>query len=234
MNILITNDDGITSSGIVRLAEAALPWGQVTVVAPETQRSAAAHSITLREPIDLWPHDFPVPGVTALACSGTPADCVRIALSFLDTRFDAVFSGINYGYNIGSDIQYSATVGAALEAARHGILSVAFSEPMMPDHAVTDEYLPRLLALALRTVPVRDEIVNINFPASPCRGTLENRTVSADSLYRDRYKAVSEDASGRMRLVVNGVYNETCEEGTDFRALMDHYVSVGRVRNVGS
>ena len=99
--ILITNDDGIDSGGIARLAKAAKDFGEVWVVAPQHQRSAASHCITLREPIDVYPHDFAVEGVHAYSCSGTPADCVRVGgLSVMPVRPDVVLSGINFGYNV--------------------------------------------------------------------------------------------------------------------------------------
>ena len=99
--ILITNDDGIEAGGIVRLAEAAAEFGEVWVVAPARQMSAASHSITLHSPVDIYPHSFPVPGVRAFSCSGTPGDCVRVgSLSILPRRPDVVLSGINYGYNV--------------------------------------------------------------------------------------------------------------------------------------
>ena len=122
--ILITNDDGIEAGGIVRLAKAAAEFGEVWVVAPARQMSAASHSITLHSPLDIYPHSFPVPGVRAFSCSGTPGDCVRTgSLSILPRRPDVVLSGINYGYNVASDIQYSATAGAAFEAAFRPSLS---------------------------------------------------------------------------------------------------------------
>ena len=232
MNILITNDDGITASGIVRLAKAARAFGSVTVIAPETQRSAASHSITLWKPIDVWPHEFPVENVRAWACSGTPADCVRVGLTWMDTPFDAVFSGINCGYNIASDIQYSATVAAALEAAHRNVPAVALSEPVGEDHSVADEWLPEILNRFLKTKAVKDEIMNVNFPPAPCRGILENRTVSEGSIYRDHFKVESEN-EGRISLVTRGQYNEDCEEGSDFHALLGHFISVGTVRNLG-
>ena len=109
--ILITNDDGIRADGIIRLARAAMKYGEVWVVAPEDQRSAASHSISLRDPVDVYPHDFPVAGVRAFSCSGTPADCVRVGcLSVMPEKPDAVLSGINFGYNAASDIQLSASV----------------------------------------------------------------------------------------------------------------------------
>lgn len=77
-SIFITNDDGIDAEGIIRLANTAKEFGDVWVVAPDGQHSAASHSISLREPVDVYPHDFPVEGVHAFSCNGTPADCVRV------------------------------------------------------------------------------------------------------------------------------------------------------------
>ena len=144
--ILITNDDGISSDGLVRLARAALRFGEVWIVAPDGQRSAVSHSVSLRRSIDAWKTDFPVPGVRAFACDGMPADCVRIGtLNIVPGGADAVFSGINYGYNLASDIQYSATAGAAFEAAFQGIHTIAFSEDASPLHEVTDRYLDEII-----------------------------------------------------------------------------------------
>ena len=101
--ILITNDDGIEAGGIVRLAEAAAEYGEVWVVAPARQMSAASHSITLHSPLDIYPHTFPVPGVRAFSCSGTPGDCVRTgSLSILPRKPDVVLSGICFGSRAGS------------------------------------------------------------------------------------------------------------------------------------
>ena len=144
--ILITNDDGIQSDGIIRLARAAKKYGKVWVVAPDGQRSAMSHRITLRETIEFFPVDFPVEGVHAYASTGTPADCVRFGiLNIVKEKPDYVFSGINYGYNSGTDIQYSATVGSALEAACAGVHAIAFSEGASECHEVTDAYLEQML-----------------------------------------------------------------------------------------
>ena len=146
-SILITNDDGILADGFLRLAKAAQAFGTVFAVAPESQRSAASHSITLHSHIDLFPQEYPVPGIRAYACSGTPADCVRVgSLALLPVKPDVVISGINYGYNAATDLQYSATVGAAFEAAFQGIHAIALSEGASPCHEVTDAYLHEILA----------------------------------------------------------------------------------------
>ncbi|MCR4760978.1 MAG: 5'/3'-nucleotidase SurE, partial [Oscillospiraceae bacterium] len=96
-SILLTNDDGIAADGLIRLARAAAGFGEIWVVAPDSQRSAASHSISLHSPIDVFPHDFPVEGVHAFSCTGTPGDCVRVgSLNMMPHRPDVVLSGINF------------------------------------------------------------------------------------------------------------------------------------------
>ena len=236
-SILITNDDGIRADGLIRLAKAAGKFGEVWVVAPESQRSAASHSITLHSHIDVYPHDFPVEGVHAFSCSGTPGDCVRTgSLYLMPHKPDAVLSGINYGYNIASDVQYSATVGAALEAAFQGILGIALSENQGECHEVTDAFLPDILEMLLDQRYVPEQICNVNFPGcrlSECKGILTDRTVSRNMFYKDHYKAVGQLPGGGIRLMVEGVVCREAEEGTDFKAIISNYISVGTVTNVG-
>ncbi len=236
-SILITNDDGIASEGLSRLAEAALRFGEVWVVAPSGQRSAASHCITLHRPIDVFPAEFPVSGVHAYSCSGMPADCVRVgSLSVMPVRPDLVLSGINYGYNAASDIQYSATAGAAFEAAFQGYRAIALSEQACPCHEAADAYLMQVLEMLIGRDPGPGRIWNVNFPGCPlaeCGGILEDRAVSSGMFYRDHYNVLEELPGGGRRLMVEGVYNEDAEEGTDFRAVVEGYVSVGTVRNIG-
>lgn len=234
--ILITNDDGIDAPGIVRLAMAASRLGEVWVIAPEHQRSAASHSIILRETVKIKEHDFPVEGVRAYACSGTPADCVRVGgLSVMPYRPDVVLSGINDGYNVAGDIQYSATAGAAFEAAYQGFGAIAVSEDSGGCHEVTDAYLSDLLEEYIDVKLGRGSIVNINFPGCPlaeCRGIRRDCRVSVDSFYRARYKLIGTEEDGTRFYAVDDIYNEDAEEGTDFRAIVDKYVSVGVVKNI--
>ena len=235
-NILITNDDGIAADGLVRLAGAAAAFGRVWVIAPAGQRSAASHSITIREPVDVYPYDFPVEGVRAFTCSGTPADCARIGiLHLMPDRPDMLLSGINFGYNMGADIQYSGTVGAAFEADRQGVPAIAVSEGMGDDHRLTDRELPGVLEMLMdRTLPA-GQVYNVNFPLCPpekYRGILENRAVSRESIYRDRYREEERLPRGGIRLRVNGVFNDRSDEGTDFRALTEGYISISAIRNI--
>ena len=236
-NILITNDDGICSDGIIRLAEAAKEFGRVWVVAPADQRSAASHSITLHSHIDVMPHSFPVPGIPAFSCSGTPADCVRVGgLNVMPVRPDVVLSGINRGYNVASDVQYSATVGAAFEASFQGYLGIALSEDFADHHEVTDRYLTEILTELIGSPLPPGQIWNVNIPCCPpeqCGGILRDRSVSAGMIYRDSYDEICKLEGGGMRLTVHGEFTREAEPGTDFRAVMENYISIGTVNNVG-
>lgn len=233
--ILITNDDGILSDGIVRLARAAVKFGEVWVVAPDSQRSAVSHSVTLRHGFDAWRVDFPVAGVHAFACEAMPADCVRIGvLNIVPDKPDHVFSGINYGYNLASDIQYSATAGAAFEAAFQGVHTIAFSEDACETHEVTDRYLEEIIS-ELTDKPLGiNQIWNVNFPGcrlDECGGLLRDRRVSTDVFYLDHYneEPVSE---GRTRFTVEGLRRWEAAEGTDLRAILDNCVSIGIATNI--
>ena len=236
--ILITNDDGIEAEGRVRLAKEAVNFGEVWVVAPKTQRSAASHSITLHDYIDVYPYpEFPVNGVHAFHCSGKPADCIRVgALNIMPCKPDLVLSGINFGYNAASDLQYSATVGAAFEAAFQGIHAIALSEGFSKCHEVTDEYLHDIIE-ELIDVPLEyGQIHNVNFPDCPlkdCKGVLYNRAISQGMFYEDTYDVIKELDGGGVRLMVNGHERRDFEDGTDFKAIMDGYVSVGIANNIG-
>lgn len=233
--ILITNDDGIDADGIIRLAAEASKYGDVWVVAPESQRSAASHSITLRTHIDVYEHDFPVENVKAFAISGTPADCVRVGvLNILPRKPDIVLSGINFGYNAGTDVQYSATVGAAMEAVFQGISAVAFSEGTGDGHPVTEKYLGEIMKEVIDAPYVPRQIINVNFPGcSPdeVKGILRDRINSAGCIFRDSYNC-EELPDGGKRYRVNGTYNEDVEDDSDLRALFDGYISIGTVTNI--
>lgn len=237
MNILITNDDGIRADGIIRLARAAQAFGEVWVVAPDGQRSAASHGISLHNPIDVYPQAFPADGVRAFSCTGTPADCVRVgALYIMPEKPDIVLSGINFGYNTATDIQYSGTAGAAFEGTFQGCKAIAFSEGASGCHAVTDHFLPDILRELLSQELSYGQIFNVNFPdcaLSECKGILRNRTVSRGMFFRDSYRMTAQLSADGVRLAVDGAYNKDAEPGTDFRAVVDGYISIGIVNNVG-
>ncbi len=192
MRILIVNDDGIRSAGLISLARMAVKLGEVWVVAPESQCSAMSHRISVFGAVGVQPEpDFPVSGVKAYSISGSPADCVKVALAYImKERPDVVFSGINNGYNVGIDILYSGTVGAAMEALVSGIPAIAFSNRTNEDQRVSDRYLlPVARDLLAREISAY-EIWNVNFPScdpEAVKGILYERVPAKKSYYETIY-----------------------------------------------
>lgn len=164
MNILLSNDDGITSNGLISLAKKLSEKNNVLVVAPDGNRSAFSHSLTLSRKLQL--NKAEIQNCTAYSLSGTPADCVKFAkLVFKDFNADIVVSGINRGHNLGSDILYSGTVSIACEAAYFGNVSFAFSafSHGESDFSGYSDYAEKIIDALL---PYSDtgDIWNINFP----------------------------------------------------------------------
>ena len=126
MRILITNDDGINAEGMIPFAKWAKKLGEVTVIAPKFEQSGKSHSIELHRAFEVEEINL-LPDVKAFSVDSTPADCVRFAVLGQKIKYDLVLSGINRGYNMGSDIIYSGTMGAANEAAYLGLNSIAIS-----------------------------------------------------------------------------------------------------------
>lgn len=126
MRILITNDDGIGSEGIRALVDWAQKLGEVSVFAPNVEKSGKSVSVELREAFKVEKVEYPG-AVEAYSVYSTPADCVRFAVLGLGKKFDLVLSGVNKGQNLGHDINYSGTAGAVTEAAMHGINGIAVS-----------------------------------------------------------------------------------------------------------
>ncbi len=163
MHILLTNDDGIHALGLCALYEALAPEHQVTVVAPDRERSAVGHAITLSDPIKARKSRFSQDWGWAI--DGTPADCVKLAVNRLaDKPVDLVVSGINIGANVGINVLYSGTVSAATEAAILGIKSMAISIDTLsdPQFCTAAFYAKKMVNwLAKR----RDKLsVNVNVP----------------------------------------------------------------------
>lgn len=170
MKVLISNDDGIFAQGIQALANALAKAGhQVTVVCPDRERSATGHGLTLHKPIraeriESVFHET----VAAWACSGTPSDCVKLALgAILDDPPDLVCSGINHGANLGTDVLYSGTVSAAMEGVIEGIPSIAFSLTSFAhrDFQPAADFAVELVgAIAAQPLPALS-LLNVNVPA---------------------------------------------------------------------
>ena len=130
MNVLVSNDDGIFALGIRTLANALSAAGhQVTVVCPDRERSATGHGLTLHRPLHAERvENIFDEAIAAWSCSGTPSDCVKLALdAILSEKPDFIVSGINHGANLGTDVLYSGTVSAAMEGILEGIPSIAVS-----------------------------------------------------------------------------------------------------------
>jgi 5'-nucleotidase len=200
--ILLSNDDGVMAPGICALAEALADLADVMVAAPDRERSAASHSISLDRPLrveQIRPNVF--------AIDGTPVDCVYLALLHLvPRRPDLCVSGINNGFNLGSDVFYSGTVGAALEGALRGVPAIAVSvERRWPqDFAPAAGFARALVQEVLARGPDAIEtgsLLNVNLPAGPVRGYA--LTSLGKRLYRDQVD-VRADLRGRAYYWIGG------------------------------
>lgn len=232
--ILVVNDDGIQAEGIRRLAAAAARLGEVVVAAPKNQCSAMSHRITVFQPLEVKRVEFPVEGVTAFQVDGTPADCVKAALSgLMPERPDFVFSGINYGYNAGADILYSGTVGAAMEGLLHGIPAIAFSSEKDGGYEITDQWLLPIAKELMEKDPGQGCIWNVNFPGgSPAqlKGIRRDVKPSAHPFYQDYYERTEEEA-GCFYLNPAYVPITQAEPESDIQAVLEHFIAVGAIRN---
>ena len=224
MRLLLTNDDGIFSEGLKILHQGLSRFGELWVFAPDRERSAVSHALTLDRPLRAeeirtrwW------------AVSGTPADCVNLgALHFMkDAPPDAVISGINFGLNVGDDVTYSGTVSAAFEAHILGLPGVAFSQETGrgADLAAASRFCASLLDFLLeRALLPRGAMFNVNFPARPFAGARFTRLGK-----RHYQEGIVEktDPRGRRYYWIGGepAPGEP-SSGTDFEALRDGKVSV--------
>jgi 5'-nucleotidase len=231
--ILVTNDDGYRSAGIVALSSALAELGDVTVVAPEDDRSGIGHALSIKHPVRISPvRDRSVPTYRA---SGTPADCVVIgAFDLCGGRPALVVSGINRGANLGDDVNYSGTVAAAIEGVIIGIPSIAVSlAARWPDFdaahhwetaaGVAVDVAREVLADGLP----RLDLLNLNVPNLPASELLGVRWVRQGRKgYRDRLDPRT-DPRGRRYYWIWGSFDASqIEEGTDLAAVRDGYASV--------
>ncbi|MBO4603946.1 MAG: 5'/3'-nucleotidase SurE [Clostridiales bacterium] len=233
--ILVTNDDGINAPGILKLAKAASAFGEVYVVAPRTEKSGVSRGFTYKSSVFAAEYDMKIEGVKAFVTDGTPTDCVRIGVnSLLPRKPDLVLSGVNDGYNISSDILYSATVAAGLEAAFWGIRSVCFSKMGDESDEIVDRYLAELIEKYMDKDPGRGRTWNVNFPAcslSSLKGIMEDMKMSDDDFYKDRYQRTDHE-DGRIELRLIQGRNWDVSSGTDVYAVTNGYISIGPVNCV--
>ncbi|WP_083511460.1 5'/3'-nucleotidase SurE [Alicyclobacillus acidiphilus] len=231
MRILISNDDGIDADGIRALTTVMATVGDVTVVAPDTQRSASSHGISLHRPIVV--KERGVPGaVEAYQTSGTPVDCVKWALATLHRQnpFDIVLSGINEGANLATDILYSGTVAIAGEAALQGVKAIAFSHVGPPfDFAIAADVSKIIFELIYPITLPPDTFINVNIPLLEGTPTWTWTDVGVRR-YHDVF-TLELDAEGRQVYRYGGDLIDLPGEGeTDIRAVANGQVSLTPLR----
>lgn len=230
MKILILNDDGVAAEGLRTLAAALAARHRVTVAAPMHQQSGTSHALTIGSAIEVRADETfdPAHGIEAWAIGGTPADCGKLYLDAIAEEMpDVVLSGINHGANLGTDVIYSGTVGAAFEGLFHGIPSFALSLPEGSEisfaeaAAYFEPFMERVLA-------DRDQpfLLNINFPQILAGGTPQFvfcRQGGRD--YINAFERIEEN--GRVRYRVAGEVSDTDKgEGTDIYAAEHGFIAV--------
>lgn len=226
MLILVTNDDGMQSPGLLALRQTLDQIAETVVVAPERNWSAASAARTLYDPLRIDEVKL-ADNSAAWMCSGAPGDCVSLALlGFLERTPDLVVSGINIGLNLGNDVSYSGTVAAAREATVMGIPAIAVSL----DGTRESDFKPAAqiaaqVAQAAVTHALRSEIVlNVNVPSGPING------ITVTRLGRRRYRdelIVRHDPRGRPYYWLGGGAPEgDLREGTDTAAIANGFVSL--------
>jgi 5'-nucleotidase len=230
-HILVTNDDGYQSPGLLALARALVSLGHVTVFAPDHNWSAAGHTKTMHKPLRITESALP-DGTPLYVTTGTPSDCVGLALLGIVNRpLDLVVSGINQGSNLGHDITYSGTLAAAMEGAVYGIPAIAASHELQEDFAPDYDYAAGVIALVAQRVLEHglppDTLLSVNFPALP---PAQVRGLRVTRLGRRIYRDVlveRADPRGRPYYWIGGEPpTGNPEEGTDIGALVQGYISV--------
>lgn len=222
-NILVTNDDGIAAPGLRALAKSLASIGTVTVVAPSHERSASAQSLTLRQPIfceQVAEREWSI--------EGTPADAVILAFhTLLTERPDLVVSGINRGSNLGENIYYSGTIGAAMEGAINRVPSIAISiaaRPSQLDFSPAIDFIQRLAPIVLREGLPKGVLLNVNVPNvwnGKVRFTRQSPKITRNVLKR------GEDPRGRVYYWLNEQrITEDIAADTDHAAILAGEVSV--------
>jgi 5'-nucleotidase len=227
MRILLTNDDGIASDGIKALIEALSPANELWVVAPDTEKSGASHSITLRDSIRVRKL-----GERRFACRGTTADCVLVSvLGFVPSGIEMVISGINHGPNLGTDILYSGTAAGARQGALMGVPSVALSlGTYVPpfDFCAAAAFTARNLQI-FRQLGTDDHFLNINFPAGALTEAQPAITFPSRRIYREKLSTYTAP-SGDIYCFMSGAFPEAhSEEGSDCMVLSQGRISISPI-----
>jgi len=225
MKILITNDDGVYSPGLAALAEIASSLGNVRIVAPHVEMSAAAHSITSARPLTY--KRTPLKDVEAYRVNGTPADCVALGLHQWQGA-ELVLSGINLGSNLGNSLWPSGTLAAARQAALMGVRGIALSTPAIGEETDFAALKPAVLHVLQFLLPMKHvPLINVNFPSKPPLGV---RWTRQSVRHYDGKIVPGEDPMGRHHFWFTVTSAEEVEEGTDRWAVENGYVSLTPIR----
>jgi 5'-nucleotidase len=226
MYILVTNDDGLNSPGLLALHQALQQVAETVVIAPERNWSAASAARTLFDPLRVDPTTL-ADGSPAFVCSGTPGDCVALAaLGLLDRRPDLVVSGINIGANLAQDVSYSGTVAAAMEGIIAGIPSIAISlyGNRSSDFTPAARFAARLATEVHTRGLAPDILLNVNVPSGQIKGVSVTRL--GKRTYRDEL-VVRHDPRGRPYYWIGGGEPDgSVDEGTDTAAIANGHVSI--------
>jgi 5'-nucleotidase len=224
MKILIANDDGIYSPGLLALARCASRFGTVRIFAPDVEQSSMGHAITYTRPLSI--KRTPIESFEAWRVNGTPADCVALGMSF-EGGADIVLSGINLGVNLGNSAWHSGTLAAARQAVLLGARGIALSTPTgdaEPDFAGLEAFVHQVLE---RVLPEPDlQLVNVNLPREP-KGLCWTRLAVQ---HYDTRVLPGQDPMGRKNYWLTIEPIEDVEQGTDRWAVRHQYVSLTPLR----
>jgi 5'-nucleotidase len=229
LRILVSNDDGIQSPGLHALVRELRGWGELWVVAPDREQSAVGHAITLSEPIRLFPWANIEGADHTFAISGTPADCVKLALTELMPQApDLVISGINRGENTGISVIYSGTVSAATEGTINGLPSLAVSLGSFTSTRFDDAaWISRAVAeLVIRRGLPPDTFLNVNIPDLPMERMRGVRVVRQGRARFQETFMKRADPRGKVYYWMDGAKVPLDETDTDGAALHEGYVTV--------
>ena len=225
MRILLSNDDGCRAPGLRCLADALRTHCELTVVAPDRNRSGASNSLTLSNPVRATRHED---GVTCV--DGTPTDCVHLALTGLMEREpDMVVSGINAGPNLGDDVLYSGTVAAAMEGRHLGLPAIAVScAASNPQHYDTAARVTLLLIQRLQIERLaNDAVLNVNVPDIPFGELAGFEVTRLGNRHKAEKAQKDKDPRGRtIWWIGNAGAEQDCGPGTDFHAVAQGKVSI--------
>lgn len=217
--ILVSNDDGIEAAGLRALTSALDGLGEVWVVAPSSERSTSSHALTLREPVPVKEV-----GERQFAVDGWPADCVYLGLyALLPRRPDVVVSGINAGPNLGTDVLYSGTVGAAREAFTRDVPSLAMSLTRGEDYTLAGRF-GRLMTRALLERRGRPMLLNVNVPGVEARGVRVARL--GRRIYPIKGEPSGERDGWTLYQIGGGLLGDELLPGSDGEAIEQGFVSL--------